>query len=254
MYHAAVFAKEHLGKSFFINGDTVRVGPSRNDDGTDVIYPDPATLNPAAARQRRAPAGLPAGPPAGRVPAAGVTTTHPMRVEDHGDIFVITIDAPRLRMETVETEVEHHRTVLIKGEVEPRQAGKFADSSSVVLPLPAEVSDYDKEGMLAIELLKEVLPRKKLAAAAITSTHPMQVEDRGNFFVVTIHAPGVKIETLTTEVERRTTVLITAEVEPRPGNFIFNTVAEGLSVVVPLPSGVSDEEGASWYCLARSCA
>ncbi|KAJ3167432.1 hypothetical protein HDU88_002354 [Geranomyces variabilis] len=239
VYHAAVFAKEHLGKSFFINGDTVRVGSSRNDDGTDVIYPDPATLNPAAARQRPAPAG----PPAGRVPAAGVTTTHPMGVQDHGDIFVITIDAPRLRMETVETEVEHHRTVLIKGEVEPRQAGKYADSSSVVLPLPAEVSDYDEEGMLAIELLKEVLPRKKLAAAAITSIHPMHVEDRGEFFVVTIHAPGIKIETLETEVKRRKTVRVTAEVEAtQPAdNLIFSNEALMLSVVLALPSMVDDD-------------
>ncbi|KAJ3149656.1 Uncharacterized protein HDU89_003709 [Geranomyces variabilis] len=140
--------------------------------------------------------------PTSRVAAAAITTTHSMQAEERGDLFVVTIHVPELKIATVTTEVELHRTIFIQGDVEPRQAGNFvynnvADRLSVVLPLPSSLSDEEgasfsyQEGVLVIELRKEASPQVP-ALEDFTRTAPRKLGFAKNFCIKTVGAQFVE--------------------------------------------------------------
>ncbi|KAJ3167433.1 hypothetical protein HDU88_002355 [Geranomyces variabilis] len=126
---------------------------------------------------------------------------------------------------------------------------KFMVNGSAVTVRPGRENGFDVNYADPETLLGQPTPAAAgcVAAAAITSTHAMQLEDRGDLFVVRIHVPELIISTVMTEVEEHKTIFVQREVERRQaGNFIFYNVADRLSVVLPLPSSLSDEEGASF--------
>ncbi|KAJ3165057.1 hypothetical protein HDU88_004776 [Geranomyces variabilis] len=126
--------------------------------------------------------------------------------------FVVTIQAPTIVRETLEVEVEHHRTIIITADVEGQAAGNLIFSNealrlSIVLALPSMVDDNGaaeidfRDGCVIVEFPKAGPPRKKvrlmpkdICANVATASPPLHHQP-----IITNHVPELKIGALATE-------------------------------------------------------
>ncbi|KAJ3168789.1 hypothetical protein HDU87_000914 [Geranomyces variabilis] len=108
------------------------------------------------------------------------------------------------------------------------QPVQYADPDTLIAPTPEVPANHPHQ-----------LPRQPVWGSGVRSSHQMRVQQTETQYHISIQAPTLVEGSLVIEVEDGQTVIITGELQNVAADgLLFSNEAEGLSVVVPLPSKV----------------